>query len=185
MLVTVGITALYSLRCVWMVFFAQAGERHVHEAGPAMKTALIPLAAASLVTWLLAGPFQRLMAQTLPLHFPVAAAEAASTTGTIAREVLVAPSTWLAVGVVVIGAALWAVRSPFERIGAHLRPARRAAEAGYGFEAVNRGVSRAVEATGEALRATQSGLLNWNVAAIVMAVIAVLAAVVLITGWGG
>jgi NADH-quinone oxidoreductase subunit L len=185
MLVTVGITALYSLRCVWMVFFAQAGERHVHEAGPAMKTALIPLAAASLVTWLLAGPFQRLMAQTLPLHFPVAAAEAASTTGTIAREVLVAPSTWLAVGVVVIGAALWAVRSPFERIGAHLRPARRAAEAGYGFEAVNRGVSRAVEATGEALRATQSGLLNWNVAAIVMAVIAVLAAVVLIAGWGG
>jgi hypothetical protein len=89
------------------------------------------------------------------------------------------------VGVVVIGAALWAARSPFERIGARLRPVRRAAEAGYGFEAVNRGVSRAVEATGEALRATQSGLLNWNVAAIVMAVIAVLAAVVLIAGWGG
>jgi NADH-quinone oxidoreductase subunit L len=187
MLVTVGITALYSLRCVWMVFFARGEERHVHEAGPAMKTALIPLAAASLVTWLLAGPFQQLMERTLPLHFPAASGETAGMAGTwqIASEVLAAPSTWIALGVVVFGAALWTVRSRFVRITARLRPVRRAAEAGYGFEAVNRGVARAVQATGEGLRETQSGLLNWNVAAIVMAVIAVLGAVLLIAGWGG
>jgi NADH-quinone oxidoreductase subunit L len=184
MLVTVGLTALYSLRCVWMVFFARAEESHGHEAGPAMKTALIPLAAASLLTWLLAGPFQRLMVQTLPVHFP-RAGEAASTTWQIAAEVLATPWTWLAVGVVAAGAALWGARSLFAGIGRRLRPVRRVAEAGYGFEAVNRGVSRAVEASGEGLRATQSGLLNWNVAAIVMAVIAVLVAVWLVAGREG
>ena len=58
MLATVGLTALYSARCVWMVFFARpASEPHAHEAGPAMQAALIPLAAGTLASWLLAGPF--------------------------------------------------------------------------------------------------------------------------------
>jgi len=187
MLVTVGLTALYTLRCVWMVFFAPAEDRHVHEAGPAMKTALIPLAIGSLLTWILAGPFQALFERTLPLHFPTARAETGSLAGTwaIAAEVFTAPSTWVALGVVALGAALWAVRSPFKGITARLRPLRRAAEAGYGFEAVNRGIMRGVQGTGEGLRSTQSGLLNWNVAAIVMAVIAVLCAVWLVAGKGG
>ncbi len=187
MLVTVGLTALYTLRCVWMVFFAPAEDRHVHEAGPAMKVALIPLAIGSLVTWLLAGPFQALLERTLPLHFPAAVADSGGLKGTwaIASEVLTAPSTWIALGVVALGAFLWTVRSPFKGIGARLRPVRRAAEAGYGFEAINRGIMRGVQGMGEGLRSTQSGLLNWNVAAIVMAVIAVLCAVWLVAGQGG
>jgi NADH-quinone oxidoreductase subunit L len=187
MLVTVGLTALYTLRCVWMVFFAPAADQHAHEAGPAMKVALIPLAIGSLVTWILAGPFQSLLARTLPLHFPSAGPEAAGIEGTwaIAAEVLTAPSTWLALGVVALGAALWAVRSPFKGITARFRPLRRAADAGYGFEAVNRGISRGVQGTGEGLRATQSGFLNWNVAAIVMAVIAVLCVLWFFSGQGG
>jgi NADH-quinone oxidoreductase subunit L len=185
MLVTVGITALYTLRCVWMVFFARAKDRHVHEAGPAMKTALIPLAVGTVLTWLLAGPFQGLLSRTLPLHFPAAESGGLAATWAIAAEVLAAPSTWLALGVVAVGAALWAGRAPFMKIGARLRPIRRAAEAGYGFEAVNRGIVKAVQGTGEGLRVTQSGLLNWNVAAIVMAVIVVLCAVWLGAGQGG
>ena len=187
MLVTVGLTALYTLRCVWMVFFASAQDQRAHEAGPAMKVALIPLAFGSLVTWMLAGPFQNLLARTLPFHFPAAGAEAGGLAGTwtIATEVLTAPSTWLALGVVGLGAAFWAVRSPFKGITARLRPIRGAAEAGYGFEAINRGIVKGVQGTGESLRTTQSGLLNWNVAAIVMAVIAVLCAVWLVAGRGG
>jgi NADH-quinone oxidoreductase subunit L len=151
-----------------------------------MKVALIPLAIGSLVTWILAGPFQSLLARTLPLHFP-AGPEAAGIEGTwaIAAEVLTAPSTWLALGVVALGAALWAVRSPFKGITARFRPVRQAADAGYGFEAINRGISRGVQGTGEGLRATQSGLLNWNVAAIVMAVIVVLCALWFFSGQGG
>ena len=66
-----------------------------------------------------------------------------------------------------------------------LRGVRRAVEAGYGFESVNRGVVKAMQGTGEGLRVTQSGLLNWNVAAIVMAVVVVLGAVWLAAGRGG
>ena len=187
MLVTVGLTAVYTLRCVWMVFFAPAEDRHAHEAGPAMKVALIPLAIGSLVTWILAGPFQSLLVRTLPLHFTGAAGEGEGLSATwgIASEVLTAPSTWLALGVVAVGAALWAGRAPVARLTARLRPVRRAADAGYGFEAINRGVVKAVQGTGEGLRVTQSGLLNWNVAAIVMAVIVVLCAVWLVAWQGG
>ncbi len=185
MLVTVGLTALYTLRCAWMVFFAPGEDRHVHDAGPAMKVALIPLAAGSLLSWLLAGPFQELFTSTLPFHFGGAEGHAAAGTWTTVVEVLTAPATWLALVIVALGILLWTLRGVFAGIGARLRPARRAAEAGYGFEAINRGVTGAVQAAGERLRATQSGLLNWNVAAIVMAVIAVLFALWLAAGRGG
>ncbi|HUJ73393.1 MAG TPA: proton-conducting transporter membrane subunit, partial [bacterium] len=194
MLVTVGLTALYTLRCIWMVFFApadaaHAGAGHAHEAGPAMKVALVPLALGALLTWLLAGPFHDLLARTLPLHFPAASAGAEGSgmaaTWSIAAEVLSAPSTWLAVGVVVIGAALWAGRAAFARLTRAFRWMRKAAEAGYGFESVNRGIVKGVQGAGEGLRVTQSGLLNWNVWAIVLAVVTVLAAVWLSGGRGG
>jgi hypothetical protein len=152
-----------------------------------MKTALIPLAAGALVTWLLAGPFHDLFIRTLPLHFPEPAAEATgmAATWSVAREILSTPATWLAVAVAVVGAALWAGRSAFAWIGTRLRGLRRAAEAGYGFEAINRGIMKAVQGSGEGLRVTQSGLLNWNVGAMVIAVIVVMAVVLLVAGLGG
>jgi hypothetical protein len=97
----------------------------------------------------------------------------------MAVEVLSSPSTWLALGVVAAGILAWLARGAFVRIGGGLRPARRIAEAGFGFEAINRGIVKGVQGAGEGLRATQSGILNWNVAAIVLAVIAVLLALVL------
>ena len=152
-----------------------------------MKVALIPLAIGSCATWLLAGPFRSLLERTLPLHFSATGAEAVGIAGTwtVAADVLAAPSTWLALGVVALGGALWAVRSPFKGITARFQPLRRAADAGYGFEAVNRGISRGIQGTGEGLRVTQSGLLNWNVAAIVMAVIVVLCVLWFFSGQGG
>jgi NADH-quinone oxidoreductase subunit L len=190
MLVTAGITALYTLRCIWMVFFAPPGkavsghgvEAHaVHDAGPAMKVALVPLALGTLVTWLLAGPFLRLLQGTLPLHFPGAEEAGTGATWRMAEEVLAAPATYIALAVVAVGLLLWLARKPLSRLIAALEGARKAAEAGLGFESINRGISRGVQGAGEGLRVTQSGLLNWNVAGIVIAVVAVLAALV----WGG
>ncbi|HUJ73455.1 MAG TPA: proton-conducting transporter membrane subunit, partial [bacterium] len=180
MLATAGVTVLYTLRCVWLVFFAPpAAALHAHEAGPAMKTALIPLAIGSLLTWLLAGPFQALMARTLPLHFP--GGEGAENGGTwgMVVEVVLSPSTWIALAVVALGVVVWLARRALGRVWGWLGPARRVAQAGFGFESINRGVMKATQGAGEGLRVTQSGLLNWNVAAIVMAVIAVLLAVIL------
>ena len=84
---------------------------------------------ARLVTWLLAGPFQELLARTLPLHFPAGRrkrAEASPPRGQIAAEVLSAPSTWLALG----GrrssaAALWAGRARVRSEAAGSGPAPR------------------------------------------------------------
>jgi len=187
MLVTIGLTALYTLRAVWMVFFAPPVAPHAHEAGPAMKTALVPLAAGALASWLLAGPFHDLLLRTLPLHFPDAQAESTGMafTWAAAREVLAAPATWIAVAVVLVGALAWAWRAAFGWIGGSMKWLRRIAEDGYGFESVNRGISRAVEGTGEGLRVTQSGLLNWNVAALVIAVVVLLAVVLVVGVQGG
>jgi NADH-quinone oxidoreductase subunit L len=200
MLLTAGMTALYTLRCLWMVFFARpaaepltsrgaaeptpasaSGGHPAHgDAGPAMKVALIPLALGCLVTWLLAGPFLDMLVRTLPLHFDSHGAAAHEAAGTVSmmREVLAAPSTWIALAVVAAGILAWLARGIFSR-GGRVGPMRRLVEGGFGFEALNRGVVNAVQGAGEGLRVTQSGLLNWNVAAIMMAVVAVLLALVL------
>ncbi len=177
MLATVGLTALYSARCVWMVFFARpASEPHAHEAGPAMLVALLPLAGGTLVSWLVAGPFQSLLSRTLPLHFGTA--PELRTTIAMAQEVLLSSGTWIAMIVVLAGIVLWALwrrflpslgsRRAWKKPAAPRRP-------GLGFESLNRGISRAVLWSGEKLRVTQSGILNWNVAAIVIAAVLVLA----------
>jgi len=174
MLATVGLTALYSARCVWMVFFApSAARQHAHEAGPAMLVALIPLAAGTLASWLLAGPFQSLLATTLPLR--LAGGTQIQTTGEIAREVLSSSGTLIALIVVAAGIVTWVLWRWLVPATGRLEPVRRIAEAGLGFESINRGVTRGVQWCGERLRATQSGIINWNVAAIAVAIVAVLA----------
>ena len=63
MVFSAGLTALYTFRCVWMVFYGEnRAQLHGHDAGPAMKVALVPLALGTLVSWLLAGPFSRMLA---------------------------------------------------------------------------------------------------------------------------
>ena len=58
MLIGAGLTALYTFRFLSMVFYGEPrGHAHAHDAGPAMKVALVPLALGTLTTWLLAGPF--------------------------------------------------------------------------------------------------------------------------------
>ncbi len=66
--------------------------------GQPCGTALIPLGFGTLATWLLAGPFSGFLAKTLPFH-----EIEALPTGEILLEVIKAPATWLAVGVVVLG----------------------------------------------------------------------------------
>ncbi len=69
MLVTAGLTALYTFRCVWLVFYGQPRSNlHPHPTGFAMKVALLPLAAGTLTTWLLVGPFSKMLGESLPFH---------------------------------------------------------------------------------------------------------------------
>ncbi|WP_322793254.1 proton-conducting transporter membrane subunit, partial [Bellilinea sp.] len=171
MVLVVGLTAFYTVRMIAMVFYGEArAGLHVHDAGSAMKVALLPLAIGSLTTWLLAGPFGHLLAESLPAHH----LEVHSTWAMV-EEVIAAPATYLALGVVAIGLLAGWQRKRLIPLGQALGGVSKAAAESFGFEAINRGVVIATQKLAEALRVTQPGLLNWNVFAIVCALLILLA----------
>ncbi len=171
MLIGAGLTALYTFRCVWMVFYGEPrAHLHGHDAGTAMKVALIPLALGTLTTWLLAGPFSQLLGEhSLPYHGVESAA-----TLTILEEVLT-PPTLIALGVIALGLLAWWQRAALEGLAHALRGLGNAAADSFGFEAVNRGIVRGVQDMAEDIRGTQTGLLHWNILAIAAGLIIVLA----------
>ena len=69
MVFVAGMTALYTVRCVYLVFYGKpTAEQHVHKTGTAMKVALLPLAILAFFSWLAAGPLMSLMKTSLPFH---------------------------------------------------------------------------------------------------------------------
>ena len=177
MVLGAGLTALYTIRCVWMVFYGEARSHlNGHDAGPAMRVALLPLAFGTLTTWLLAGPFSQLLAtvssyQKLGLE--------TNSTRTILEEVVTAPATLVVLVVILLGILAWIYRSRLAGLVNVLRPFISAASNGFGFETINRAIVWTTETTAENLRATQTGLLSWNVAGIVLCLAIVLAVVVM------
>jgi NADH-quinone oxidoreductase subunit L len=156
---------------VWMVFYDKPrSELPAHEAGTAMKVALAPLAVGTCVTWLLAGPFSSLLAESLPFH-PIRVVP----TGEMILEVITAPLTLIALLLIVLGLAAWWQRKKLARAGKALAGVGKAAAASFGFEDINRAVVNSAQSAGEGLRATQTGLLHWNVAELLLAMIIVLA----------
>ena len=177
MLLGAGLTALYTARCIWMVFYgAPRAHLHGHDAGPAMRVALIPLAAGTLLTWLLAEPFLRLLETVPSFHGRLGAAESG---WEILIEVLRAPATLLALAVIGLGLLAWYFRARLAAIGRGLSVVAQAAEDSFGFEAINRGVVRWVQTTAEWLRGTQTGWLSWNVFGLLAGLAVVLLALVL------
>jgi NADH-quinone oxidoreductase subunit L len=175
MLLGAGLTACYTLRMVWMVFYGEPhSKKHVHDAGTAMKVALAPLALGTLLTWLLAGPFGNLLKETLPYHEIDALPTLA-----VLEEVIAAPATWLAMAVIALGFIAWWQRQRLTGLVRALQGVAWAAASSFGFEAINRGVVRATQEGAESLRVTQTGLLNWNVLGMLAGLVAVLAALLL------
>ena len=174
MVVVAGLTALYTMRCVWLVFFGEPrSEYHVHPAGAGMKAALIPLAAAALVSWLAVGPFSRLLGDaTLPLHEieQISLEE-------LLHEILTLP-TLVAMIIITIGIVLWFARHKLEGFINGMRSIRWASEKSFGFEALNTAFVEATNNIAEGLRATQTGVLNWNILAIAASLIVLFAILV-------
>lgn len=170
-----GLTAYYTFRMVWMVFYGKpASHAHVHDAGTAMKVALVPLALGTLTTWLLAGPFGRLLTETLPFH-----EIGVESTAEVLREIITAPVTLVAMAVIIIGLAAWWQRERLAWVGRTFKPLQDAALASFGFEAVNRTIVSATQKTAEWLRGSQTGLLNWNIFGILAGLVVVLVILVL------
>lgn len=175
MLLAAGMTALYTFRMVWLVFYAAPRQPlHVHPAGRMMKTATGILAAGTLTTWLLAGGFGEMLASSLPHHHLHA-----HSLGALVEDIATAPATLLALGVVALGLLGWWFRARLAWISDGLAPLGRAASADFGFEWINRRAVDWTRAAGDALRTTQTGYLNWNVAGIIGGLIIVLAVLAL------
>ena len=179
MVLGAGLTALYTLRFISLVFYGSAhGHKHVHDAGIAMKVALVPLALGTLTTWLVAGDFGHFL-RMAPGHAAAAAegAEhaAAPATTAILMQVATAPLTGVALLVVAAGLLAWWQHEKLAGVAAALRGVGTMAKNSFGFEAINRGIVNATCGIAESLRVTQTGILNWNVLAILAGLVAVMA----------
>jgi len=174
MVIVAGLTALYTARCVWLVFFGEPRtDYHAHPVGLSMKVALIPLALAALVSWVAVGPFSELLgSHTLPYHNIERTSLAE-----IFHEILTLP-TLITLIVIALGILLWFMRSRLEGLINGLRSIRWASEKSFGFEALNTAFVEVTENIAEALRGTQTGILNWNVLAIAASLIVLFVVVV-------
>ena len=122
----------------------------------------------------MAGPFSHLLGETLPLH-----EIEPETTWRLVLKIITAPATWLALLVVALGLVAWWKRDALRWISEPLQDVGWVAEHSFGFEAINRAVVRTIQNLAEELRGLQTGLLNWNVVGIVVALVVVLLVVAL------
>jgi NADH-quinone oxidoreductase subunit L len=169
MLFGAGMTAFYTFRMTWLVFFGEARkELHVHDAGQAMKVSLGLLAVGTLTTWLLVGPFSKRLHETLPFHsiHTLKLSELVS-------EIFTTPATYIALAVVALGlATFWMVRK--QTLGQPAAWAIALSRESFGFDWLNRQVVLGTNRLASVLQKTQSGVLSWNVVAIIGALLAVL-----------
>ncbi|MFZ1043647.1 MAG: NADH-quinone oxidoreductase subunit L [Anaerolineales bacterium] len=167
MLFSAGVTALYTIRLLYLIFWGDSrGPQPAHDGLPAMRVSLIVLAFGTLTTWLLAGGFSQLLASTLPFHHLEA-----EPTLTMVKQICLAPTTWIALGVIALGCAAWLVRTRFTTLAEAFRPVL---EAGFGFDALNRQIVQGVKRTAKFVQIAQTGQLNWNVIGIVSGLVVIL-----------
>jgi NADH-quinone oxidoreductase subunit L len=171
MLIGVFLTALYTIRMVYMVFYGEShSTKPVHDAPAAMRVALGVLAVGSVTTWLLAGPFGHVLESTLPFH-----SLHIQTTAEVIAEVITAPTTLATLALLALGLVTWAARDRGRRwLVDLLGGLAQIASSDFGFEWLNARIVDATRHLASALRTLQTGQLNWNVAGIVVGLIVVL-----------
>lgn len=171
MLFCVGVTALYTARLLWMVFFGERrGEKPTHDGLPSMRLPLAILAAGTGTSWLLSGKWSRLASVTLPFH-----AIETMEPWDMVRIVFSAPATWVSLGVVLLGFLAWIFHKALTPAGKALKPLLAT---GAVFEWLNRQVSSLTRSAAGALQRLHTGQLNWNIAAMIAAVIIILLSLV-------
>ncbi|MEA3440731.1 MAG: proton-conducting transporter membrane subunit [Chloroflexota bacterium] len=170
-LVGAGITGLYSIRMLSLVFFIKKqGSEKAHHAPSAMRVSLFVLAFGTLTTWLLLGPFSQMLANTLPYHYLSSA-----NTPSIITEIITTPMTWVALLVILFGMVLWQMRARLSGVYKALRPLVSITRQDFGFEWLNQKIIQVTTKFASALRTTQTGQLNWNVLGIVTGLVLLLA----------
>ncbi|NJL95247.1 MAG: hypothetical protein HC915_16775 [Anaerolineae bacterium] len=120
------------------------------------------------------GALSHLMHATLPVHL----VEVLSL-GALLRDTLLTTGTWLTVGLVGAGAALWLISAPWRQA----RPApgffARLLHSDFGFGWVNAGLVAGSQRLAAVFALSQTGQLNWNLVGVAVAFAVVLLAVLL------
>jgi NADH-quinone oxidoreductase subunit L len=177
MLISAGLTAFYTFRMTWMVFFGtQREELHVHETGAAMKVSLVLLSIGTCTTWLFFGGLNKLLSVSMPFHV----IEEESTLEMV-KAISFAPATWIALLVIAFSLTLFFTLGRKSALTESPHWLSSLTETSFGFESVNHFVVNTVSKFAENLRATQTGQLNWNILGIIGALFIVLAVLL----WGG
>jgi NADH-quinone oxidoreductase subunit L len=164
-----GLTAFYTFRMMWLVFFGEARDPlHAHSTGSAMRVSLGILAGGTFLTWLLFERLNWLLFSTLPFH----TLDHESLTHMV-RTISFAPATWFALAIVALGFGLAWMRAR----GSHFSEVRwlhPLVNSSFGFEWINQLVVRGTHQFAAQLSTLQTGELNWNIFGIIGALLAVL-----------
>ena len=188
-----ALTAFYAVRMCWLVFFRQpqvaaapqAAAAHEHHPGspasllPGDAAMLLPLcilAAGACLAWLLAEPFARWMAATLPFHAPYLLPHW-PIEEVISLHTATSISTIIVMTAIVLSVLLWAwtERRPAGR--SDVSRAIEATEAFFNGSATV--VAGATRGTAALLQKTQTGQLNWNLVGLALFAVAMLLLVLL------
>ncbi len=165
MLISVGLTAIYTLRCFKMVFMGKNDYAHLHPSPPAMKTVLGILSIGALTSWIAISWFSESLKQTLPYH----AIESLNVTE-MAHHIFSDPITCFALGITTIGFLIaWFL--PKKEFPESLL---KLSANSFGFDSITRGVVQGIIASAERIRCIQTGILNWNIFGLMVGLLGVL-----------
>jgi hypothetical protein len=87
------------------------------------------------------------------------------------EKLLLAPPTWITLGVIAVGFVLWIEREKFAKLTQAFKPT---VASGLGFEWVNQRIINLTRRTASTLQLTQTGQLNWNIAGILGGLVLIL-----------
>ncbi|MDF1500131.1 MAG: NADH-quinone oxidoreductase subunit L [Anaerolineales bacterium] len=164
-LLATGMTALYVVRMLRLVFFGQPGAYSIHvDSQRAMKVSLSVLAFGALTSWLLAGQFSSSLLASLPYQTWVDLS-----TVEMLSELIAAPGTWITLIVIAASAGVWLFWKTRDREGQRIQPVSDFILAGLGFEHLNHAIVRGVRALSNAATLTQTGQLQWNLVGLIAA----------------
>lgn len=172
LVVGAGITAFYTARMCRLVFFTPATDRTLSHHSPVsrlMSGPVILLAIFVTLSWLAAEPFAVLLKETLPFHVNFILPERAIES-IISSHTALATSTFLTLGITMAGLLLgWRhAGTPAATMPAAFGRVESFFNQSADFVA---GVTRD---SASLLQKTQTGQLNWNVAGIILGVIALM-----------
>lgn len=169
-LLSVGLTALYITRVVWIVFFAQPFSQDSHsDLTLTLKIPLILLTIGTLTSWLVAGFLSEQMQATLPFH-----SIRDISISDLVLEIIASPLTYVTLSATAVGLIIWWRRESLSGLITRLQTLNPILDSDFGLAPLNAYLVQTTHRLSAVMRRTQTGQLNWNLVGIVGGLLLVL-----------